>query len=132
MRRQFSLPAEDMAWLEGCGLPYELVSEGGVLRVVLHNHPVPAGYNVSEVSVNVRIDAGYPDAQIDMAYFHPDLTLTSGRPIGAVSADAFDSRVWQRWSRHRTPTNPWRPGVDGLATHFALVEQWLNKEASKA
>jgi hypothetical protein len=113
-------------------LPYELVSEGGILRVVLHNHPVPAGYNVSEVSVNVRIDAGYPDAQIDMAYFHPDLALASGRAIGAVSPDPFDARVWQRWSRHRTPTNPWRPGVDGLATHLALVEEWLQREASKA
>ena len=111
---------------------FDLVSEGGILRVVLHNHPVPPGYSVSEVSVNVRIDAGYPDAQIDMAYFHPDLALASGRPLGAISPDAFDARVWQRWSRHRTPTNPWRPGVDGLATHFALVKEWLHKEASKA
>lgn len=131
MRRQFSLPAEDMEWLEGCGLAYELVSEGGVLRVVLHNHPVPSGYNVVEVSVYVRIDPGYPDAQIDMAYFYPHLALSSGRAIGAISPDPFDGKTWQRWSRHRTPTNPWRPGIDGLATHFALVDEWLQREPKK-
>ena len=132
MRRQFALPAEDMVWLEGCGRPYELVSEGGVLRVVLLAHPVPHGYNVSEVSVNVRIDPGYPDAQIDMAYFYPDLALASGRPIGAISPDSFDGKIWQRWSRHRTASNPWRPSIDGLGTHFALVEEWLQREPKKA
>lgn len=131
MRRQFSLPAEDMEWLEGCGLPFELIAEGGVLRVVLNDLPVPPGYNVDRVSVNVRIDPGYPDSQIDMAYFYPDLALTSGRPIGALSVDQFDGKVWQRWSRHRTPANPWRSGIDGLATHFALVNEWLVRETRK-
>jgi hypothetical protein len=131
MRRDFSLPSDDMEWLESCGHAYELVSEAGVLRVVLHGYPVPPGYNVEEVSVNVRIDPGYPDAQIDMAYFFPDLALVSGRAIGALSSDAFDGKTWQRWSRHRTPANPWRPGVDGLATHFAAVNEWLVRETAK-
>ena len=132
MRRQFALPAEDMEWLEGLGKPFELVSEGGALRVVIHELAVPAGYNVPTVSVNVRIEPGYPDAQIDMAYFYPDLTLTNGRALGAISPDAFDGKTWQRWSRHRTPANPWRPGIDNLATHFALVQDWLERETRKA
>ena len=132
MRRQFALPAEDMEWLEGLGKPFELVSEGGALRVVIHELGVPAGYNVPTVSVNVRIEPGYPDAQIDMAYFYPDLTLTNGRALGAISPDAFDGKTWQRWSRHRTPANPWRPGIDNLATHFALVQDWLERETRKA
>lgn len=131
MRRHFALPAEDMEWLERCGKPYELVSEANVQRVVLHEFPVPPGYNVGSVSVNVRIETGYPDAQIDMAYFYPELSLVSGRGIGAISGDQFDGKTWQRWSRHRTPANPWRPGIDGLATHFALVEEWLNRETRK-
>lgn len=131
MRREFSLPADDVEWLEGCNYPYELVAEAGVLRVVLHKFPVPSGYNVNEVSVNVRIDPGYPDAQIDMAYFHPDLALTNCRAIRAVSSDSFDGKPWQRWSRHRTPSNPWRPGIDCLATHFALVASWLQQELEK-
>lgn len=129
MRRDFGLPEEDAEWLEALGLEYECVNEAEILRVVIRNWPVPAGYNVPNVSVNVRIDPGYPSAQIDMAYFFPPLSRTDGRPIGALADDPFDGQVWQRWSRHRTPANPWRPGIDNLSTHFGLVDHWLNKEA---
>ena len=131
MRREFSLPREDMEWLEDYGKTFELINEVGVQRVVLHDFDVPYGYNVAAVNVNVRIDTGYPEAQIDMVYFYPDLHLKNGRAIGAISSDVFDGKTWQRWSRHRTPENPWRPGVDGLETHFALVTEWLNRETRK-
>lgn len=130
-RRDFTLPEEDAEWLDALGLRYELVNEGGVLRVVIYDWPVPEGFNVRAVDVNVRIDAGYPDTQIDMAYFYPDLARTNGREIPAICADAFDGKTWQRWSRHRTPANPWRPGIDSLSTHFALVEAWLARELAK-
>src|SRR5438045_2584508 len=107
MRRQFSLPAEDIHWLETTGLKYELVTEGGIPRVILYDFPVPAGYNVSSVAVNLRIEAGYPDAQIDMAYFHPPLARQDGHAIACVCDDPFDGKTWQRWSRHRTGANPW-------------------------
>ncbi len=132
MRRDFALPAEDMEWLESRGANYELVREGTVLRVVVYDLPVPAGYQIDRVAANVRIEAGYPDAQIDMVYFFPALTRTNGKPIGAISPDQFDGKSWQRWSRHRTPANPWRPGLDNLATHFALVHDWLDRETRKA
>lgn len=131
-RRQFALPAEDTEWLEARGLAYELVAEGGVLRVVIYDMPVPPGYTVGKVDVNVRIEPGYPDNQIDMAYFYPALMRADGRPIGCVCDDPFDGRTWQRWSRHRTLQNPWRPGLDNLGTHFALVEDWLARELQKA
>lgn len=131
MRRQFSLPAEDLDWLESQPLEYELVSDGGALRVILHGLPVPAGYNVNSVAANVRIEPGYPDAQVDMVYFYPDLSRADGRAIGALSGESFDGKAWQRWSRHRTPANPWRPGVDNLSTHFALVQDWLERELKK-
>lgn len=131
-RRQFSLPAEDVTWLEGLGLNYELVSEGGGLRVVVYGLSIPAGYNVEKTDVNVRIDPGYPDTQIDMAYFLPKLSRSDGRAIAAVCDDNFDGKTWQRWSRHRTPANPWRPGIDNLSTHFALIESWLLRELKKA
>ena len=131
MRREFALPEEDQDWLDNLGLPYELVHENGVLRVVIDQLPIPPGYNAASVAVNVRIDPGYPDAQIDMAYFYPPLARCDGRPIGALSPDIFDQKEWQRWSRHRTPANPWRPGIDNLATHFALVEDWVARELEK-
>lgn len=131
MRREFSLPADDMEWLDSRGGAYELVAAPDGLRVVLHDVPVPAGYNVASVSAYFKIDAGYPDSQIDMVYFYPDLALTNGRAIGALSPESFDGKTWQRWSRHRTQTNPWRPGVDGLATQYALMQDWLERELTK-
>ncbi len=129
MRRHFSLPIEDMEWLGGRGRPFELISEGGVLRAVIHDLAVPPGYNLEMVAANVRIEAGYPDTQLDMVYFYPALIRVTGTPIGAISQDAFDGKTWQRWSRHRTGSeNAWRPGLDDLAGHLTLVDHWLSRE----
>lgn len=131
MRRQFSLPVDDISWLEQRGKPYELINDGGVLRVIISGVKVPPGYNVSECDTYVLIDPGYPDSQIDMAYFSPSLVRTDGKAIGATSSEMFDGKSWQRWSRHRTAANPWRPGIDNLATHFELVADWLSRELRK-
>ena len=130
-RRQFELPAEDLEWLESIPSHFELVAENGVLRVVLYGFPIPPGYQPREADLNVRIEPGYPDTQIDMVYVYPPLERTDGRPIVAMSKDDFDGKHWQRWSRHRTPANPWRPGIDNLATHCGLVEHWFLREVSK-
>jgi hypothetical protein len=130
-RRDFSLPSDDSTWLDQTALNYELVTESGILRVIIYDFPIPSGYNTDKVAVNVRIDAGYPDVQIDMVYFYPPLAKTNGHPIAATCPDAFDGKTWQRWSRHRTPANPWRPGIDNLSTHFALIESWLSRELKK-
>ncbi len=130
-RRDFALPADDQQWLESSSLKYELVTEGGILRVVMYDYPVPPGYNLGQVAANVRIDPGYPDTQIDMVYFWPALARTDSKEIGALTEDSFDGKSWQRWSRHRTGANPWRPGIDNLSTHMAAVEQWLLCELLK-
>ena len=130
-RRDFTLPQDDLDWLCGTGRRFELIAEGNTLRVVLYNFPVPAGYNRNEVDVNVRIESGYPDTQIDMVYVYPPLARTDGRQIKATANDRFEDKDWQRWSRHRTPANPWRPGIDNLSTHFALVEDWFWRELKK-
>ena len=130
-RREFALPEDDLFWLADAPHRFELVAEAGVLRVVLYGFPVPPGYNHRAVDVNVRIESGYPDTQIDMVYVHPELHRLDGVPIGATCPEAFDGKQWQRWSRHRTPANPWRPGVDNLATHFALVKHWFVRELQK-
>ena len=127
-RQDFSIPQVDQEWLDKVSSHYELVSENGVLRVVLYGFPLPAGYDRNQVDVNVRIDPGYPDTQIDMVYLHPPVARADNVPIRALANDSFDGKIWQRWSRHRTPANPWRPGLDNLSTHFSLVEEWFARE----
>ena len=130
-RRDFELPQEDLDWLRSTGRRFELVAEDSVLRVVLYGFPIPSGYDREQTEVNIRIDPGYPDTQLDMVYVHPHLARADGRPIAALASDHFDGRNWQRWSRHRTPANPWRPGIDNLSTHFGLVQYWFSRELRK-
>lgn len=131
-RRDFTLPQDDLDWLCETGRRFELIADGNRLRVVLYNFPVPAGYNHNEVDINVRIESGYPDTQIDMVYVYPPLARTDGREIKATAKrDRFEGKDWQRWSRHRTSANPWRPGIDNLSTHFGLVEEWFSRELKK-
>jgi hypothetical protein len=128
MRRQFSLPEADETFLESLGLLWEAIIENGVRWVFLHGYPVPPGYNHDRVVVAIRVETGYPEAQLDMVYFYPPLARLDGVAIGALSTQPLDGKSFQRWSRHRTGVNPWRPGEDDLSTHLSLVEDWLERE----
>lgn len=131
-RRQFELPGFDIEYLENRGLPWEAVLEGSARWVILHQHQVPAGYNRTAVSAALQLSTSYPDTQIDMVYFYPHLSRSSGTPILKVSNYSFDGKTWQRWSRHRTAANPWRRGYDCIETHVLLLDEWLEREARRA
>lgn len=131
LRRQFAPMANDRQYLDSTGLRWETLEDSQVKALVFYDWPLPLGYNVPIANVHVRISAGYPDAQIDMAYFTPSLSRADGKNIGALSELSFDGQQWQQWSRHRTPISVWRPGVDDLSTHMALVDDWLTAELRK-
>ncbi len=131
MRNQFHLPEADAEYLERFGLSWETVIENGCMRVIVYNFPLPDGYNVKAADLYLRIEGGYPDTQIDMAYFYPALSRVDGVSLKAITADSFDGKQWQRWSRHRTSTNPWRSGLDNIETHLIFVGEWLKHELTK-
>ncbi len=131
MRRQFDLPGEDVEYLDARGLNWESLTDGEAKWLIVHGFPIPVGYNQSSAQAAFRIEPGYPDAQIDMVYFFPALARGDGRGINNLTTQAIDGRQFQRWSRHRTEKNPWRPGEDCLATHLLLVEDWLRREFAK-
>lgn len=127
-RRQFNLPAEDEAYLDGLGLCWESINEGGALWLIIYGWVLPPGYTASEVNLGLRIPGSYSDAQIDMVYFHPVLARQDGRSIGGLSTLTIDGVTWQQWSRHRTSAHPWRPGQDDVSSHLCLVDEWLRRE----
>jgi len=131
VRRQFLLPETDMNYLNTCGLQWETIIEGNWRWLLLYDYPIPNGYNVSSATAAVSISAGYPDAQLDMVYFYPSLARQDGQAIGALSSQAIDGKSFQRWSRHRTGANPWRPDEDDLSAHLPLVQHWLEREFKK-
>ena len=132
LRRQFELPGVDREFLDRRRLPRETVIEKAVRWVVLHDYWLPGGYNYTTVSAALQLPASYPDTQIDMVYFYPHLVRTDERAIGGLSTKKLDEKTWQRWSRHRTSTNPWRRGYDCVETHLLLVDEWLEREYRRA
>jgi hypothetical protein len=128
LRREFALPPEDVAFLDDMGWLWEAVRDGNTMWLLIHEYPVPDGYQRKATSVALQLAASYPEAQIDMAYFCPGLARVDGRGIRQLAEQRLDGKVWQRWSRHRTAQNPWQPGVDGLETHMLLVREWLVRE----
>lgn len=131
MRRQFTLPARDREFMDTRGLEWETINDAGGQWLLISDFRVPSGYSTERVTLGLMIPPGYPDAQIDMAYFSPDLLRTNGRAINAISFQQLDGRNFQRWSRHRTARNAWRPGEDDVSSHLLLVEGWLEKELTR-
>lgn len=130
-RRQFTLPEDDIQFLEDYGLAWETINDGSQW-LLLDRFPTGDGYIEKEVTVAVRIETGYPFTPLDMVYLEPALKRTDGKSIPATQAtQSIDGRSFQRWSRHRTPQNPWKPGVDNLGSHIHLVEDWLQREFEK-
>lgn len=131
MRRQFLLPERDHEFLDARGLTWETVKDASAQWLLIHDFPVLAGYNCEKVIAALMITPGYPDAQIDMVYFYPPLVRTDGRAINTPADQPLNGKIYQRWSRHRTGQNPWRPGEDDVSTHLLLVEGWLEKELTR-
>ena len=128
LRRDFDLLAQDEKFLEEYGLPWETISDGSQW-VLIHEFPTHDGYNHLRVTAAIRMETGYPNTELNMVYFFPALARKDGRAIGATQAtQVIDGKTYQRWSRHRTAQNPWRPGVDGVDTHVFLIEDWLARE----
>lgn len=131
LRREFRLPELDEVYLDSLGLPWETVCEGDKQWLIIREWKIPAGYNHDKVSLALLIPANYSDSQIDMVYFREHLARKDGKPIGALAAQSICEAQWQRWSRHRTNANPWRPGIDDVASHLSLVDEWLRREFDK-
>jgi Prokaryotic E2 family E len=128
LRRDFELLLADHQFLENYGLPWEAIQDGSPW-VLMHEFPTHPGYNHKTVATAVRLETGYPLTQLDMVYFYPALVRIDGKPIGATSENQIIAgRSYQRWSRHRTAQNPWKPGEDDLGSHVALIEDWLARE----
>ena len=131
MRRNFRLPELEEQQLDARVLPWETIVDGRQRYLLVHDWPVPDGYNHPKVSVALLIPTAYPEAALDMAYFAPCLARSDGKQIRALANHNIEGKPWQRWSRHYTPANPWKIGEYDVNTHLTLVEHWLKREFEK-
>jgi hypothetical protein len=128
LRMDFRLPAADEEYLNGLAMSWETIRDGQNQWLIIHAWKLPNSYNASIVDLALLIPSNYSDSQIDMVYFKPALARSDGRGINALSQIVIAGQTWQQWSRHRTGLNPWRPGVDDVASHLGLVDEWLRRE----
>lgn len=137
--RMFALLEADHAFLDGLGLRWETVVEPAEQNpaqarrwLLIHGYPVPAGYTVNATLLALEIPTTYPGAQIDMFYTSPPLRLITGNPIPSTQVSAtIQGAHFNGWSRHRGPGAPWDPDADNVATHLALVDSAIAKEAGE-
>ncbi|WP_208245031.1 multiubiquitin domain-containing protein (plasmid) [Rhizobium sp. T1470] len=128
-RRQFRLLPVDEAGLTARGFHWETIVDGARRWLLLHGMELPAGYTVASTSVAIEVPSSYPTAELDMFYCYPQLNRQDGVAIPQTQVtEAIEGRGFQRWSRHRGAIAPWRPGLDNVITHLALVEAALLRE----
>ena len=131
LRRDFSLPDEDIQFLDGLTLPWEAIQEGGSRAVVLRGFLLPTTFRPEQVDLKIKIPADYTSgAALDMFFTSQHVTRTDGVEIKALTqSNHFAGQIWWQWSRHYPRNTPWRPGTNNLGTHISYVQHILDQEA---
>lgn len=121
--RSFKLLAADEEYLDGLGLRWETLLEGGRRWLLIHGYSLPQGFAPQQAGLALDIPVDYPASQIDMFYFAPWVTRLDGREIDRTQVRASIGGVdYQGWSRHRNAAGAWDSATDNVRTHLALVE----------
>lgn len=116
----------DQSFLVEKGYAHDVTEEGGMLCVILHGFPMPEAYSERSVDLLLRLPPGYPNANPDMFWTSPRVTLSGGQiPRATEATEKYVSKSWQRWSRHWS--TPWRAGIDGLDTFITAIRNELAK-----
>ena len=131
-RRMANLLEQDRLFLEGFGRRWEVIIENSTIWVLIHDFPLPDGYTQKSVTIAIRMESGYPMAQLDMMYAHPAIARADGKSIPQTETpQALDGKQFQRWSRHRSGGNAWVPGEDSLETHVYFIQEGFDAEFAK-
>lgn len=127
--RQFRLLPADEIYLDSTFQHWQATLDNGRQWVIVPEYPLPAGYSEAFATLAIEVPTTYPMQQIDMFYVFPAVAVLSGTMILATEhRETIQGKSYQRWSRHRGANSPWRPRIDNIMTHLALVESALLKE----
>jgi hypothetical protein len=127
--RQFRLMPNDEHYLDATYPGWRSIVDNGRQWLMLPDYPLPQGYATGKADMAIEIPPTYPVAQLDMFFLYPATSLSSGVPIAATEhRESIQGAPYQRWSRHRNGSSIWRPNIDNVMSHLALVEAALLKE----
>lgn len=123
------LPESDREYLKEKGYEYQEIIDGSQRGILFPKWKLPAGkFNLDEVDLLVLIPSGYRDTPLDMFYSYPEILLKNEqkKPKATEANHIFQSKTYQRWSRH-LPSGTWRPGIDGLHTFMQAIQKALSE-----
>lgn len=132
---KYKLPDRDIEFINSIGAKWESGTERGMGYVIFFdvgidtNHfKVEGGGN--KTNVLFMLPPGYPNSQIDMSSFYPYLSKINGQPIPNLHYTFYKVKgwMWQTWSRHRIGGESWNPETDGIASHIAYTDMFLQRE----
>ena len=117
---------DDELFLKEKGYSYTTAIENSAIHIVIHGFSFPLMYQPRQADLLIRLPPGYPQANPDMFWTRPDITLASGAmPQAAGTHEPYLGQTWQRWSRHWGAA--WRAGLDTLQTFIAAIQADLNR-----
>ena len=124
-------PKEDLDYLASMSNTIDYVQDGGLRWLIIRGLEIPEGYNNKNPDAAILIPPHYPIAPLDMIYFFPSLIRLDGQLIRQLTNQKIEGKIYQRWSRHRTPLNKWNPEIDNLESHLDLMLSCLRAEFNK-
>ena len=120
------VPEVDREFLASKGYKFSATRIGADVHVIIENFPLPEAYVPRAVALKIILPAGYPNANLDMFWTSPQVTLAAGGgPMRADTYEVHGGVSWQRWSRHFNVA--WRQGVDDLRSFLATIRRELAK-----
>lgn len=132
---KYKLPERDVLFLNSLGSKWEAGNEGGMGYVIIYDVQIDTSlYRVNgggdKIDILFMLPPSYPNSQIDMASFFPHLSRVDGVSIPNLHYTFYKvkGREWQTWSRHRTGADSWNPETDGVASHLAYTDLFLQRE----
>lgn len=126
-----TLSKDDVAFLEGLGLPWRVEPDPGDQSgyLIVEGFDVSGGgFEPGTTTLMIQIPPLYNTSPLDMWYCDPPLRRAGQYPLQAEIMMAIAGRTWQRFSRHLGP-GEWRPGRDGLRTFFTFIFKELQGRA---
>lgn len=133
---KFKLPDRDVEYLNSLGVKWEadFDRDSGMSYVIIYDVGIDTALFHVEggketVNILFMLPPGYPNCQIDMSSFYPDLSRTDRQNIPNLwRFYRVKGYNWQTWSRHRTGGEMWNPEIDGVASHLAYTDLFLQRE----
>ncbi len=102
------------------------VQPNGWRFLILGNYTLPSLYRPRRVRLCVKLPPQFPDAQPDMFWVNPKVTLANGTSPQSTSIETLLGEPWMRFSWHLEP-GVWRPGASTLADFLACVRARFHK-----